>query len=84
MERRKGRPHELGHRKGARAHAEAHSFGAEISAVAAAAVDVPVRAVVQVRRVQGTVALAAVEAPFVPHAVLRDHLLGGVHRVATA
>jgi len=29
-------------------------------------------------------ALAAIEAPLVPHAVLRDHLLGGVHRVTAA
>lgn len=74
----------LGHREGTRAHSEAHAFRPKVPAVAAAAVDVPVRAVVQVRRIQGTVALAAAEAPLVPHAVLRDHLLGGVHRVAAA
>lgn len=55
-----------------------------MSAVATAAVDVTVRAVVQIRRIQGTVTLSTVEAPFVPYTVLRDHLLGGVHRVAAA
>ncbi|TGZ45824.1 Uncharacterized protein DBV15_02623 [Temnothorax longispinosus] len=75
---------QLGHREGACAYSEAHAFGPKIPAVAAAAVNVPVRTVVQVRRIQGTVAFAAVEAPLVPNAVLRDHLLGGVHRVAAA
>lgn len=74
----------LGHCEGARSQSEAHAFGPEVPAVAAAAVDVTVRAVVEIRRVQRTVALAAAETPLVPHAVLRDHLLGGVHRVAAA
>lgn len=52
--------------------------------VATAAVDISVRAVIQVRRVQGTVTLAAAEAPLVPDAILRDHLLGGVYRIAAA
>jgi len=30
------------------------------------------------------VAFAAIEASLVPHAILRDHLLGGVHRIAAA
>lgn len=41
----------LGHRQGARAHAESYALGPEISVVTAATVDVPVRTVVQVRRV---------------------------------
>lgn len=75
---------QLGHREGARAHPEAHTLGPKVPAVAAAAVDVPVRAVVEIRRIQRTVARAATEAPLMPHAILRDHLLGGVHRVAAA
>lgn len=75
---------ELGHREGACAHPEADALRSEVAIVAAAAVDVPIRTVVQVRRVERTVALAAAEAPLVPHAVLRDHLLSGVHRVAAA
>lgn len=75
---------QLGHRKGARAYSEAHAFGPKVSAVATTAVDVSVRGVIQVRRIQGTVTAAAAEAPLVPHAVLRDHLLGGVHRISAA
>lgn len=75
---------QLGHREGARAHSEAHTFGPEVSVVAAAAVNVPVRTIVQVRRIQGTVTFAATKAPFMPDTILRDHLLGGVHRIAAA
>lgn len=74
----------LGHREGARANSEAHALRPEVSAVAAATVNVPVRTVVQVRRIQGTMALAAAEASLVPYAILRDHLLGGVYRITAA
>lgn len=74
----------LGHCEGARAYSETHALRPEVPAVATATVDVPVRAIVEIRRVQRTVALAAAETSFVPYAVLRDHLLGGVHRIAAA
>jgi len=74
----------LGHREGARAHSEAYALRSEVPVVAATAVDVSVWTVVQVRRVQRTMALAAIEASLVPHAILRDHLLGGVHWIAAA
>lgn len=72
----------LGHCKSARAHSEAHALRPEVPVVATATVDVPIRTIVEIRRVQRTVALAAAETPLVPHAVFRDHLLGGVHRIA--
>lgn len=78
----RGKACQLGHREGARAHSEAHAFGPKVPAVATSTVNVSVRAVIQIRRIQRTMTLAAAEAPLVPHAVLRDHLLGGVHRVA--
>lgn len=72
----------LGHREGARAHAESNAPGSEVATVASAAVDVAVRAVVKIRRVEGAVAGSAAEAPLVPNAVLRYHLLGHVNWVA--
>lgn len=72
----------LGHCEGARPHAETDAFRSKIPAVAAATVDLTVGGVVEVRRVEGAMAGTAVEAPLVPQAILRDHLLGGVDRIA--
>jgi len=76
--------YQLGHREGTRAHSEAYAFRPKVPVIATAAVDVPIRTVIQVCRIQGTVTLTAAEAPLVPDAVLRDHLLGGVYRVTAA
>jgi len=72
----------LGHGEGASAHAEADASGAEVTAVAAPAVDLAVGGVVLVGGVQRPLAVRAAETPSVPDAVLADHLLGGVDGVA--
>lgn len=74
----------LGHRQGTRAHAESYTSWSEVSTVASATVDLAVGSVVEIRRVQGTMACTAAEAPLVPYSVLRYHLLGHVDWVATS
>lgn len=74
----------LSHGEGAGAHAEANSAWPEHAPVAPAAVDVAVRGVVEVGRVEGAMARAAVEAPLVPNPIFRDHLLGRVYGVAAS
>ena len=49
--KKKKKKKKLGHRQGARPHAETHALRSEIPVVTTAAVDVPVRSVVQIRRV---------------------------------
>lgn len=57
---------------------------AELAHIAEAAVNVVIGAVVQVHRVQRSVAAAAREAALVPTLALADHHLGRVHGKATA
>jgi len=57
----------LCHGQNAGAQTEAAAFGPEMFAVTGSAVDVAVRTVVQVGRVQRSVAVAAHEAPLVPY-----------------
>lgn len=70
--------------EGSSAHAVADAVRAVLFPVASAAVDFFIRAVVQIGRIQGTVAGYAVEAATMPDSVFADHLLGGVDAVVTA
>lgn len=74
----------LGHRERSGADAEADATWAVVPAVAASAVDLSVRGVVQVGRVERLVAVETAEAPLVPHQVLAQHLFGLVHGVSAA
>lgn len=77
-------PSSLGHGQSTGAHSETDSLDAKVLVVAAAAVNVLVRSIVEVRRVEGLVAVCAGEAALVPDPVLADHLFGGVDGVSAS
>lgn len=74
----------LDHRQRTGAYAIADALRPVVTIVAATAVDLAIRSVVQIRRVQRFAALHAREASLVPHAILADHLLGSVDGEAAA
>lgn len=74
----------LGHRENATAHAEANTACSKETSVANTTVDFAVGRIAEIGRVEGSVAVGAVEAAFVPRLVLADHFLGLVDDIAAA
>lgn len=72
--------YQLGHSKCASAYAKADSLDTKVAVVAAPAINIPIRSVVQVCRIERFAAVCTREAPLVPYSVLADHLLGRVDR----
>lgn len=63
-------------------HAKTNTFRSKLFAVATSAVNLAVRCIVQIGRVQRASAINTAEAPSVPDAVFADHLFSSVDSVS--
>lgn len=74
----------LSHGEGTGSHTETNTLRSKLFSIATSAVNLAVRCIVQIGRVQRASAINAAEAPSVPDAVLADHLFGSIDSVSAA
>lgn len=72
----------LGHGESSSAHAETNTLRSKLLSIATSAVNLAIRCVVQISRVQRASAINAAEAPSVPEAILANHLFGSIDSVS--